>query len=50
LFVAEATMEAMRVVPEDLEFIEEFEIRGREAKMRVYSIPDPAGAPALPAS
>jgi adenylate cyclase len=48
LFVAEATMEAMRVVPEDLEFIEEFEVRGREAKMRVYSIPDPAGAPALP--
>jgi adenylate cyclase len=50
LFVAEATMEAMRAVPEDLEFIEEFEVRGREAKMRVYSIPDPAGAPALPAT
>jgi adenylate cyclase len=50
LFVAEATMEAMRVVPEDLVFIEEFEVRGREAKMRVYSIPDPVGAPALPAS
>jgi adenylate cyclase len=48
LFVAEATMEAMRAVPEDLEFIEELEVRGREAKMRVYSIPDPAGAPALP--
>jgi adenylate cyclase len=49
LFVAEATVDAMRDVPEDLEFIDEFEIRGREAKMRVHSIPDPAGAPALPA-
>ncbi len=43
LFVAEATREAMREVPEDLEFVEEFEVRGREAKMRVYSIPDPVG-------
>ncbi|HEX3802316.1 MAG TPA: adenylate/guanylate cyclase domain-containing protein [Solirubrobacteraceae bacterium] len=46
LFVAEATRDAVRELPDDLEFVEEFEVRGREAKMRVYSIPDPVGSPA----
>lgn len=46
LFVAEATRDLMRDVPADLEFVDEFEVRGREAKMRVYSIPDP-GDPSL---
>jgi adenylate cyclase len=41
LYVAEATRAAMRDVPGDLSFVDELEIRGREAKMRVYSIPDP---------
>jgi adenylate cyclase len=45
LFLAEATRAAMREPPDDLEFVEEFEVRGRDAKMRVYSIPDPAGSP-----
>ena len=27
--------------PDDLVFVDEFEVRGREAKMRIYSIPDP---------
>ncbi len=45
LFVSAATRDAMREPPADLEFVEEFEVRGREARMRVYSIPDPAGAP-----
>jgi adenylate cyclase len=40
LYVAEATRAAMRDVPSDLSFVDELEIRGREAKMRVYSIPD----------
>jgi adenylate cyclase len=40
LFVAEATRDALHDVPHDLSFIDEFDIRGREAKMRVYSIPD----------
>jgi adenylate cyclase len=47
LFVAEATRDALRDVPHDLSFVDELEIRGREAKMRVYSIPDPTdSAPA----
>ncbi len=45
LFVSAATRDAMREPPADLEFVEEFEVRGREARMRVYSIPDPAGSP-----
>jgi class 3 adenylate cyclase len=45
LFVAAATRDAMREAPDDLEFVEEFDVRGREAKMRVYSIPDPVGSP-----
>ncbi len=44
LFVSEATRDAMREPPADLEFVEEFEVRGREARMRVYSIPDPVGS------
>jgi adenylate cyclase len=44
LFVAEATRDSMATVPEDLEFVEEYEVRGREAKMRVFSIPDPPGS------
>jgi adenylate cyclase len=46
LFVAESTREALRAQPDDLSFLDEFEVRGREAKLRVFSIPDPAGAPA----
>ncbi len=45
LFVAEATYAAMREPSPDMEFVDEFEVRGRAAKMRVYSIPDPAGSP-----
>jgi adenylate cyclase len=41
LFVSESTRDALREVPENLVFVEEFEVRGREAKMRVHSIPDP---------
>ena len=50
LYVAEATRDALHDVPDDLNFVDELEIRGREAKMRVYSIPDPTGsAPQLSA-
>jgi adenylate cyclase len=41
LFVSETTREWLQQVPEDLEFVDEFEIRGREAKMKIYSLPDP---------
>lgn len=46
LFMAEATRNALCIVPDDVVFVDEFEVRGREAKMRVHSIPDPVGAPA----
>ena len=45
LFVAEATCTAMRDVPEDLVFVDEFDVRGRTEKMRIFSIADPPGSP-----
>ena len=45
LFVSETTREWMQEVPDDLELVDEFAIRGREAKMKIYSIPDPPGSP-----
>ena len=47
LFVAEATRDALRAEPDDLEFVDELEVRGRQAKMRIFSIPDPSGSPGL---
>ncbi|MDA8069334.1 MAG: adenylate/guanylate cyclase domain-containing protein [Actinomycetota bacterium] len=47
LFVAEATRAALQAVPDDLTFVDEFEVRGRQAKMRIFSIPDPSGGLAL---
>jgi adenylate cyclase len=44
LYVAEATRDALHDVPADLNFVDELEIRGREAKLRVYSIPDPTSS------
>jgi adenylate cyclase len=46
LLVAESTKDAMVEAPEDFVFVDEFEIRGRAAKLRAWSIPDPASAPA----
>jgi adenylate cyclase len=44
LFVAEATRDAIKDPVDDLQFVDEFEVRGRQAKMRIFSIPDPAGS------
>ncbi len=44
LFVSESTRAALAEVPQDLVFVDELEIRGREAKMRVHSILDPEQA------
>ncbi|HLW94989.1 MAG TPA: adenylate/guanylate cyclase domain-containing protein [Solirubrobacteraceae bacterium] len=41
LFVSESTRERLQVVPDDMVFVDHFEIRGRVAKMAVYSLPDP---------
>jgi adenylate cyclase len=52
LFMSQATTELLDKQPDDLMLVGDFEIRGRQAKMRIWSIPDPgtdrepAGAPA----
>jgi adenylate cyclase len=38
LFVADATREALHDPPPDLVYVDEFEVRGRQAKMRVHSL------------
>jgi adenylate cyclase len=45
LFIAESTCEMLSGRPEDLVFVDEFDVRGRTNKMRIYSIPDPPGSP-----
>jgi adenylate cyclase len=43
LFISDTTREFLHEIPEDLVFVDHFEIRGRVAKMPVYSLPDPEG-------
>ena len=45
LFVAETTRERMHTAPEDLVFVDYLEIRGRVAKMAVYTLSSPADLP-----
>jgi adenylate cyclase len=45
LFISDTTRERMSQIPDDLVFVDHFEIRGRVAKMAVYSLPDPQDAP-----
>lgn len=50
LFVSGATRERMKPPPEDLVFVDEFDVRGREAKLAVWSLreqTEPAGEPQL---
>jgi adenylate cyclase len=42
LFLAESTKEMLLREPDDLEFVGEFDVRGRRAKIRVWSIADPS--------
>jgi adenylate cyclase len=48
LFMAESTRDLLIHKPDDLVLAGEFEIRGRQAKMRVWSVPDPPTGPAAP--
>ena len=54
LFISETTRERMSSIPEDMVFVDSFDIRGRVNKMAIYSLPDPehatVGKPARPAS
>ena len=43
LFISDTTRERMSEIPADMVFVDHFEIRGRAAKMPVYSVPDPEG-------
>ena len=45
LFISESTRERMAEVPDDMVFVDNFEIRGRVNKMAIYSLPDPEDAP-----
>ncbi|HUY59611.1 MAG TPA: adenylate/guanylate cyclase domain-containing protein [Solirubrobacteraceae bacterium] len=45
LFIAESTCDMLSERPDDLVFVDEFEVRGRQAKMHIYSVPDRVGSP-----
>ena len=45
LFISESTRERMAEIPEDMIFVDNFDIRGRVNKMAIYSLPDPEGSP-----
>jgi adenylate cyclase len=45
LFISESTRERMAQIPDDMVFVDNFDIRGRVNKMAVYSLPDPEDAP-----
>jgi adenylate cyclase len=48
LLVAESTQEALMRPPDDLVYVDEFAVRGREATLRAWSVPDPGDAPPPP--
>ena len=54
LLLAESTKDALTAVPPDLEYVDEFEVRGRAAKLRAWSlaadVPDDDGAEPAAAS
>jgi adenylate cyclase len=49
LFISASTRERMREPPGDMVFVDDFEVRGREAKLGVWALPDPPQGPATPA-
>ena len=40
LFLAESTKDMLRTPVDEIEFVGEFDVRGREAKIRLYSLPE----------
>lgn len=38
LFMAETTVDALPERPDDVEFVDEFEVRGRQAKIRIWTV------------
>ena len=45
LFIAESVRLALHEVPGDLLYVDEFPIRGKQATLKVWSLPDAAGEP-----
>ena len=50
LFVADTTHEALTDPPPDLVFVDEFEVRGREARIKLWTLAERPPAPAEPAA
>ncbi len=42
VFISDTTREALRRPLEDLIFVEEMEVRGRQAKVKLWSLPEGA--------
>jgi adenylate cyclase len=45
LFISESTRSSLKYPPEHLIFVDEFEVRGRKAKIKLWSLPDGSAAP-----
>jgi len=43
LFLSDATRDGISPAPDDLVFVDEFEVRGRKAKLKVWAVADPGG-------
>ncbi len=48
LFVADSTRSRLKDPPTDLEYVDEFEVRGRQARVKLWSLPDDGGAVPAP--
>jgi adenylate cyclase len=44
LFASQSTVDLLKSRPDDLVFVDEFEVRGREAKIQLWSLADPSAA------
>ena len=45
LFIAESTRDMLTTPVDELFFVDEFEVRGREAKIRLWSLPEASDQP-----
>ncbi len=50
VFIAESTRERLRRPPGDLVLVGELEVRGRRSRLKVWTLPEPAGAGQAPPS
>jgi adenylate cyclase len=50
LFMSDSTREFLRRPPDDLIYVDEFEVRGREAKIKLWSVADEGSGPKVSAA